>query len=462
MAKKPHVVVVPLAAQGHLSPLMKLAHKLANSGINVTVINLETVHRKIVGALSEEKGEWRIGRVRLVGVPDGLQSELDQNDPFKRIEAQKSVIPAQMRRLVEGININEEEEVVCMISDVSLAWPFHEAKAMGIKTAGFSPASAASLALVLHLPGLLGILDHNGYALTNSPVRLGEGILAWETNDFPWSTPGLPDDIRKMTFEGCANIGASRANFDYLLVNSFEELEPSAMQLIPNIYPVGPLFTSNDSTGCFRGSLWPEDQTCSKWLDQQAPGTAIYVAFGSFATIQTQQQFSELALGLELTGKPFLWVVRPDHGGSEFPDGFLERVGDRGKIVEWANQEKVLSHSSMACFVSHCGWNSTLDGLVAGVPFLCWPFCFDQFHNTKYICETWKIGLELIKAENGTDVGMITKAEIARKVDDLLSDETIKSNSMKLRKMATLSVADAGSSFLKLEAFVQDLCSPLP
>ncbi|CAN1151910.1 UDP-glycosyltransferase 83A1 [Linum perenne] len=207
--------------------------------------------------------------------------------------------------------------------------------------------------------------------------------------------------------------------------------------------------------------MWADDRSCLAWLDRQDRGSVVYVAFGSIATIQTQLQFDELAFGLELTGRPFLWVVRPNYGrsgtsGAEFPDGFLKRVGDRGKIVEWANQEKVLSHPSVACFLNHCGWNSMLDGLVAGVPFLCWPFCFDQFHNSKYICETWKIGLEL----KPDDSSMITRMEISRKVDELLSDETIESNSMKLREMAlnsTSSTVAAGSSFLKFEALVADL-----
>ncbi|CAN1795778.1 UDP-glycosyltransferase 83A1 [Linum perenne] len=362
-----------------------------------------------------------LSRVRLVGVPDGLLSELDRNDPVKQIDSQARVMPAKLRSLVDVINV--DEMVVCMVADTSLAWAFSEARAIGIKTAAFSPVSAANLALVLHMPTL-------GFEQTNSPVQLGDGVLNWEIKDLPWSSPGFPEEVLKTVFQCCANVAASLPSFDYLLVNSFEELEPSACRLIPNIYPIGPLFTKEEC--CFRGSMWAEDRSCLEWLDRQDRGSVVYVAFGSIATIQTQLQFDELALGLELTGRPFLWVVRPDHGRSEFLDGFLKRVGDRGKIVEWANQEKVLSHPSIACFLSHCGWNSTLDGLVAGVPFLCWPFCFDQFHNSKCISETWKIGLEL----KPDDASMITRMEISRKVDELLSDETIESNSMKLREMA--------------------------
>ncbi|CAN0896085.1 UDP-glycosyltransferase 83A1 [Linum grandiflorum] len=458
MAKQPHVVVVPLPAQGHLLPLMKLAYKLANRGIHVTVMNLEAIHHMILHAMREDDVVVGDDRVRLVGVRDGLLLD-HRHDVVKQMECLERVMPGELRSRLK------EKEVVCVIADVSLAWAFREARAMGIKTAAFSPASAANLALLLHIPSLLqlGILDHHGVELTGSPIGIGKEIPSWEANEVPWSHPVFPDELRKLSFQSCcSNVAECSQNFDYILVNSSQEIEPSACQLIPNVFPIGPLqITGIDPDDDFLvGSLWPEDQTCIAWLNKQAQGTVIYVAFGSIATIQNQRQFHELALGLELTGNPFLWVVRP--GASEFPDGFLKRVGDRGKIVEWANQEKVLSHSSIACFLSHCGWNSTLDGLVAGVPFLCWPFCFDQFHNKKYICETWRIGLELKpnNVENETsDVVLITKIEIARKVDELISNETIKSNSMKLREMARDSNTDAGSSFLKFESFVRNLCS---
>ncbi|CAN1151871.1 UDP-glycosyltransferase 83A1 [Linum perenne] len=145
MTKQPHVIMIPLPAQGHLLPLMKLAHKLADRGIDVTVMNLEIIHRKIVDAM-------RFGRVRLVGVPDEL--ELDQ---VKQMESMGRIMPAELRRKVEEI------EVVCVVADVSLAWAFREAKALGIKTAAFSPASAANLALLINIPRLLqlGALDHD-------------------------------------------------------------------------------------------------------------------------------------------------------------------------------------------------------------------------------------------------------------------------------------------------------------
>ena len=97
------------------------------------------------------------------------------------------------------------------------------------------------------------------------------------------------------------------------------------------------------------------------WLDQQPHGSVLYVAFGSFTHFD-QNQFNELALGLDLTNRPFLWVVRQDNK-RVYPNEFL---GSKGKIVGWAPQQKVLNHPAIACFLTHCGWNSTMEGLSKG------------------------------------------------------------------------------------------------
>lgn len=239
----------------------------------------------------------------------------------------------------------------------------------------------------------------------------------------------------------------------WLLSNSVYELDSSACEFIPNILSIGPLLASHH-LGHYAGNFWPEDSTCIGWLDKQPAGSVIYVAFGSLA-IFNQRQFNELALGLELVGRPFLWVVRSDFtDGSvaEYPDGFIERVADHGKIVSWAPQEEVLAHPSVACFFSHCGWNSTMDSISMGVPFLCWPYFADQFHNQSYICDKWKVGLGLNADENG----FISRHEIKKKkIEMLVSDDGIKANAEKLKEMARKSVSEGGSSYKNFKTFIE-------
>ena len=132
---------------------------------------------------------------------------------------------------------------------------------------------------------------------------------------------------------------------------------------------------------------------------------------------------------------------------------FRSRVGDFGKIIKWAPQEKVLSHPSIACFVTHCGWNSTMKGLSMGVPFLCWPYFADQYYIKSYICDVLKVGLALDPEENG----IISRREIRRKMDNLLCDGGIRANTLKLKEMARKSIHEGGSSMNNFKIFIEQL-----
>ena len=241
---------------------------------------------------------------------------------------------------------------------------------------------------------------------------------------------------------------------NWLLCNSFYELDSLALNLVPGIIPVGPLLSGNQ-LGYQIGTFWPDDSTCLSWFDKQHVGSVIYVSFGS-TSIFNQQQFDELALGLELIGLPFLWVIQSDitnEALSEFLDGIRKIIADYGKIVDWAPQEKVLAHPSTACFISHCGWNSTLEGISKGVPFLCWPYFTNQFQNKSYVCDVWKVGLGLNPNENR----IFTRHEINTKIKALLSDDVIKTKALKLKEMAKNSVSEGGSSFKNFESFIEQI-----
>ena len=285
---------------------------------------------------------------------------------------------------------------------------------------------------------------------------MSKDIPVLSTNILPWR---WPSDLKfqESLFQFYLTLNQTAGVSKWLICNSFYELDPSVSELIPNMLPIGPLLIAgNNHLGHYSGNFWSQDSTCISWLDQQPAGSAIYVAFGSMAT-SNQHQFNELALGLELVGRPFLWVVRSDFTDgisvAEYPDGFIERVAQHGKIVSWAPQEEVLAHPSVACFISHCGWNSTMDGMAMGVPFLCWPFFTDQFLNQNYICNKWKVGLELKPDENG----FVSRHEIKEKIEILVSDEGIKANSVKLKEMARNSVSEGGSSCKNFKTFIEDI-----
>ncbi|KAI9078915.1 hypothetical protein K1719_039064 [Acacia pycnantha] len=182
--------------------------------------------------------------------------------------------------------------------------------------------------------------------------------------------------------------------------------------------------------------------SCLRWLDQQPPCFVIYLAFGSFTEFDATQ-FQGIALGLELTQRPFLWVVTGNDKGKDkkmrYPDEFFE--GKNGKIVNWAPQQKVLSHHAIACFASHCGWTSVLEGLGNRIPFLCWSYFAYHFFDKTYIYDAWKIGLGF----DFDDEGLVSRHEIKRKVDMLLGDEGIRERFLKLKKIIMNNVSEGGS-----------------
>ncbi|KAJ0973882.1 hypothetical protein J5N97_015847 [Dioscorea zingiberensis] len=231
----------------------------------------------------------------------------------------------------------------------------------------------------------------------------------------------------------------------------WNSLTDDERHFITHVLAVGPLL-SGQRFGKPAGLFWSADTTCKAWLDEQDVNSVIYVAFGSWATVD-ERQFQELALGLELTGRPFLWVVRPDFTGKAIIDllkGLEDRIGGRGMVVRWSPQQEVLAHPAVSCFMSHCGWNSTMEGVSNGVPFLCWPYFGDQHLNQTYICDVWKTGLKMIPDENN----MITKEQIRGKVEELLGDGEMKKRALAMKEIATKGIEKGGSSFENFNTFI--------
>nr|AFJ52987.1 UDP-glycosyltransferase 1 [Linum usitatissimum] len=475
--KSAHLLVVPAPGTGHVNPLLKFSHKLANhGGVRVTVVNDDFIHNKVMAAASKQAKDEHHSLVRLVGIPDGRDpAKLGREKFGEGAESRSKVMAGHLKKLIEEINGSEEGlPISCVVSDGSTAWALEIGREMGIKCGVVSPVAVINLSLTLHIPKLIqsGILSPHGLPLKNEAIVLpNQGELPpWQPNELPWHHPN-PQVQKHLFKQYTLKQLAILPQCDWILSNTFPELEPFACQLNPDTLPIGPLLQTPDPTH-FHGNFWgAEDPTCITWLDQQSPASVIYVAFGSTANM-TQCQFEELALGLERSGKPFLWVVRSDivadirggDGGKPqfFPSGFLERVvvdhGGRGKIVEWCSQEDVLAHPSTSCFLSHCGWNSTIEGVSYGVPFLCWPYFGDQMYNKRYICEVWKVGLGLDHADDESGSKVVTRFEIARKIQRLMCDDGIKANVVRLKEMAVKSLSPGGSSSTNLHTFIQQLC----
>ncbi|XP_057466538.1 UDP-glucosyltransferase 29-like [Actinidia eriantha] len=156
-------------------------------------------------------------------------------------------------------------------------------------------------------------------------------------------------------------------------------------------------------TRCF---IWEDDDGgIIDWLKKKEKGSTVFVSFGTEYFL-SQHEMEEIALGLELSGVNFIWVLRFPMGSNTsveraLPLGFLERVGERGLVVEgWAPQVKILRHPSVGGFVSHCGCGSTMEAMKYGTPIIAIPIQYDQPANARLV-EEIGVGVEVVRDSNG-------------------------------------------------------------
>ncbi|KAK1428157.1 hypothetical protein QVD17_16985 [Tagetes erecta] len=201
-----------------------------------------------------------------------------------------------------------------------------------------------------------------------------------------------------------------------------------------------------------------------EWLDKQAQDSVIYVAFGS-KTSFSNEQIRELAIGLENSGQKFIWVLRDADKGDifkgggrniELPKGFEERVEGKGLVVkEWAPQLEVLAHSATGGFMSHCGWNSSMESITMGVPIAAWPMHSDQPRNAILITDVLKIGVNVGDWGRGGEV--VTSSVIEETIRKLMnSDEgnDMRKRAKKLGEDVRQSIGEGGATRIEIDAFV--------
>lgn len=190
----------------------------------------------------------------------------------------------------------------------------------------------------------------------------------------------------------------------------------------------------------------------------------IYISFGSIAVI-SKKQSEELGRGLLKTAKPFLWVIRAkldgDHEEKEEDKlSCMDELEQLGMIVPWCSQVEVLSHPSLGCFMTHCGWNSSLESLVMGVPVVAFPQWTDQGTNAKLIEDAWRTGVRVRANEDG----VVDADEVKRCLETVLEDgeksQEMRRNALKWKELAREAAKEGGSSDKNLKAFIKDIIMP--
>ncbi|RRT47887.1 hypothetical protein B296_00035906 [Ensete ventricosum] len=249
-----------------------------------------------------------------------------------------------------------------------------------------------------------------------------------------------------------------------VILNTFEELERPVLEamasIIPPVYTIGPLSllsqrVADSPLTSIRSNLWKEDSGCMEWLEGRRPGSVVYVNFGSI-TVMSKTQLLEFAWGLANSGYDFLWVIRPDLVKGDamvLPQEFVEETKERGLLASWCPQEAVLSHASVGGFLTHSGWNSTIESISGGVPMLSWPFFAEQQTNCRYACTEWGIAMEIDNDVKREEV----EALIRKLMGGGEKGREMRKKAMEWKEKARLATQPGGSSFVNMERLIKDV-----
>ncbi|KAI3512159.1 hypothetical protein L1887_19388 [Cichorium endivia] len=481
MASSPtdlHFVLIPLMQQGHMIPMVDIARILAHRHVTVTIITTPvnanrfrpSIARAIDANLNIQLLELQLPSTK-VGLPEGCENfdMIPSVDLFVKMYAAMDMLEQPTENILRGLTPAPS----CIISDNQFPWTTDVARRLGIPR------------LVFHGPGCFTFLCLHIVMNTNILNEI-------ESDNDYFILPGIPDRIQ-VTKAQAAGWGKTETKemVDFfqrmevaekaangIVVNSFEELEPNYVENLSKakdkkVWCIGPVSLHNRSflDIAERGNKAGIDEhDCLKWLDTKEPGSVIFVCLGSMSSVSTEQIF-EIGLGLELSKVPFIWCIRNAMEESErWLLGYEERVKDRGVIVHgWAPQVLILSHRAVGGFVTHCGWNSTLEGVSAGVPMVTWPHFADQFLNERFVIDVLKIGVS-VNMEVPVAVGeenkvLVKKETIKLCVESVMEKEgegeVRRKRAKELGEMAKRAMEEGGSSYVNMSLMIQDVIDQL-
>ncbi|BBN69079.1 UDP-Glycosyltransferase superfamily protein [Prunus dulcis] len=419
-----HIVMLPFMAQGHIIPFLALAKQIqqrTNFTITIatTPLNIQSLQSTI--ATSSNNNTINLAELSFCSTEHGLppNTETPENLPLSKLinlVAASVSLEAPARRLISDIMEKEGRPPLCIISDVFFGWANDVADSLGTVNVSFATGgaygTAADTSIWLNLPHRS--TEEDFFTVPGFPERCCFNISQLD----PFTRAADGTDSWSRFFQ--PQISLSTKSFGWLC-NTVEEIEPFGLDILRNnlrrpVWSTGPLIP--------REAL---KNTSTLDLSVQGNNTI------------SETQMKELAIGLEESGRAFIWVIRPPVGfdlKGEFreewlPQGFEERMNKskQGLLVHnWAPQLEILSHKATRVFVSHCGWNSVMESLSQGVPIVGWPLAAEQAYNSKMLEEEMGVSVELTRGVQSKIVGEEVKGVI-----DLVMDESGKGGEM--RKM---------------------------
>ncbi|OEL26332.1 UDP-glycosyltransferase 88B1 [Dichanthelium oligosanthes] len=471
---KKTVVLYPGILASHFVPMMQLADALQEEGYDVAVAVIDiTMERDTAFAAAVDRAAsskpsvafHTLSRIRdPPAVIDGAQVLLWYFEVVRRYN----------ERLHDFICCSMDvASVHALVVDLGSVDALDVAKKLGIPVYTFYPTSASTLAVFLQLPSIRAQGQPSFRELGDAHL-IFHGVPRMPASHL---IPEMLEDPESEVYKVMMSKFRKNLEADGILVNTFASLEARAVGALrdpgflpgskcttPPVYCVGPLVVGSGETR--------EKHECIAWLDEQPDRSVVFLCFGILGEVKhSEEQLKEIAVGLEKSGHRFLWVVRaPAHSVRDrlfdphadpdldalLPEGFLERSKGRGLVVKlWAPQVDVLHHKATGMFVTHCGWNSVLEGITAGVPMLCWPLYSEQKMNKVFMVDEAGVGVEVV----GWRQGLVRSEEVEAKVRLMMEPvegEQLRARVAAHKEAAAMAWKDGGSSRSAFGQFLSD------
>ncbi|KAJ7946077.1 Glycosyltransferase [Quillaja saponaria] len=465
-----HIFFLPNLAHGHMIPMVEIAKLVASRGVMATIVttplNVPLVSRTISTCTKINILTIKFPSAE-VDLPEGCEF-FDSNTPLHmmpRFMKASSLLQDPLEQLLSAYHPD------CFVADAFFTWATTAAAKFNIPRLVFQGTSFFALCALecirLYEPQKNVSSDSETFVIPNFPdeiklTRMQLPVIARTSQDSEFIAKlfKVVSDSEEMSFG--------------VLVNSFYELEPAYADHYRKVlgrkaWHIGPVSLYNNEEKAKRGNESSiAENDCLKWLDSKKPDSVVYVCFGSLTKFN-DSQLREIALGLEAAGQQFIWVVKKGENNKEekeewLPEGFEKRIEGRGLIIRgWAPQVLILDHEAVGGFVTHCGWNSTLEGVAAGVSMITWPGAFEQFYNEKLVTEVLKIGVSLGDKTCDGPLGVSITSEALEKALNriMVGDEAmeIRSRVKAFAEKARQALKEGGSSYSDLNALIEELAA---
>ncbi|KAM4105715.1 hypothetical protein ACB094_04G013300 [Castanea mollissima] len=449
MDKETHILLFSYPVQGHINPMLQFSKRLASKGLRVTFVTTTSIGNSMQALPSQS--------INVDVISDGSEEAEDAESIDASLERYKLHVSQSLPKLIEK-HYSSRYPPKILVYDSVMPWALEIARKIGIDGVPFFTQSCVVNAIYYHAnDGVIQMPIEEGASISLPSIP----SLGFDDLPSFLCNKGLYPALQKLVLNQFSNF--QEAN--WLLCNTFNELENEVVNWMASqqwpVKTIGPAIPSiyldkrlEDDKEYGVHLFKPDVDACMKWLNTKETDSVVYTSFGSLASLG-EEQMDELTRGLKNSNCYFLWVVRETEQ-KKLPPNFLQETSEKGLVVSWCPQLELLAHKAVGCFMTHCGWNSTLEALSLGVPMVAMPQWTDQQTNAKFIVDVWKVGVRIKLDERG----IATKEEIELCIKEVIEGERgkeMKMNSVRWKELAKEAVDEGGSSDKNIEEFVAKL-----